>query len=281
MRGLVLVAILIVGLPVASGQSGLILGTEDLPELPPSGPPSYATTYTGARDHDYLEILAGWFSYDAERDEIVWTLKTADGEAYRSPPLDWRIGCGAGGNVTVGADVQGKLRFGWSQPPGQTGTSSVTFRYARGNMAGTGETFQDPIVHRFTSVFETPAYFEFRVNRTDLLRYGDAVESFEGNCSESYMPSEYAFLASEFTTNSADSSSDAIYSFSELRRVQGPDGMLDPIEKFERTNQPVAPATTTTVSEGGTPSAGALGAVLGVALAAGVAARSGRLRKQD
>lgn len=278
MRVFLVLVGLVLMLPGAASQGGLIFGTEELPELPPSGPPSYAATYTGARDHSYLEILAGWFSYDEASDEIVWTLKTTDGTGYANPPADWAIGCSAGGNVTGG--TAGFLRFTWGRAPDTSGSSSVSFTYAAGNQGGIGQTSTDRVDHRFASVLEAPAYFEFRVNRSELLDYGAQVEDFTGQCSEGYAPVGAADLVTgEVTTNSAESSSKAIYSFIDLRRVQGPDGSLDPIEKFERNNTTSQPSSDAPAPSNGTPSAGAVGMLLATVAAAGVA--GARFRKPE
>ncbi len=252
-------------LPNAASQSGIILGTEELPELPPSGPPTYGAAYTGARDHTYLEIMAGWFSYENDTDEIVWTLKTADGRGYANPSADWSIACSARGNVTGGSP--GSLRFGWGRGAGEDGRPFVSFTYAAGNSGGVGQTTGDSIDHRFASRLEEPAYFEFRVNRSDLLHYGAQVEDFYGRCSETYTPSpEVGVVTGQTMPNYAESTSKAIYSFLELRRVQAPDGSLDPIEKLERANQTVVPSVTTTAPSEGTPTMGLAATMLALAL---------------
>ena len=265
MRLFVLLATLTLLIPVTASQRGLILGTEELPELPPSGPASYPATYTGARDHTYLEILAGWFSYDNHTDEIVWTLKTADGQGYANPNPDWSLGCSTRGNVTGG--TPGSLRIGWGRAAGEDGNSWISFTYAAGNSDGLGQTRTDSIKHRYSGRMEAPAYFEFRVNRSDLLHYGAQIEDFDGQCSESYSPRpEVGVVTGQTMTNHARSTSKAIYSFAELRRVQSPDGSLDPIETFERANQTVGPSSATSAPSEGTPAMGWAATILALAL---------------
>lgn len=248
MRRTVAWAALVFLAPTGVAQ-GLLLGNEEFPELPPSGPPQYAPTYGGARDHDYLRLLAGWFAYDNSTDVVVWTLKVEDGSGYQNPPPDYYIGCAASGNITVDEERFGTLHLSWTRSPGRDGSSGVRFTYAEGNMGGTGQTFEDRIPHGFRGSFDAPAYFEYRINRSDLLRYGTQIQDFAGRCSEFYEPHPYAILLSRFTQNFAESESDAAYSFEELRRVRGPDGRWDPIEEYEQTAAPPAAPTTAPVPD--------------------------------
>jgi hypothetical protein len=254
-------------LPTIAAQP-LLLGTEELPELPASGPPQYATTYTGPKDHDYLQILAGWFAFDDAADEITWTLKVPDGKAYASPPEDYLLRCLVEANITRGEERVGFLSIDWVHN-GDRADSRVTFSRAQGVSGGPTQYTSEDVAHRFDARLGSPAYLEYRILRPDLLAFGDEIRDFVGHCEEFYYPLEYAALAADATTNSAASKSDAVYSFTELRRVRGPDGNLDPIEEFERTATPEAnPTTETSGAEQRTPAFVAMIAATALAVAA-------------
>ncbi|HEX9816271.1 MAG TPA: hypothetical protein VGB18_04770 [Candidatus Thermoplasmatota archaeon] len=254
--------------PMAASQSGWILGTEELPELPAAGPVTYGPLYGGPQDHEYLRILAGWFGYENVTDTVVWNLKITDATKITRVRSDWSVSCVMRGNLTTDGAIVGNLAYAWGQRP--NGSTSHGVRYSPGDSSAVSESVQArELPHEFLIRIEAPGYLRFDVNRTTLLQLGDQLQDPAGYCWELYAPFyDQTALTGQYNYARADSFSHAAYSFRELRRVRAPDGQLDPIERFERENVtgvPTAEARPTAASR--TPPAGVTGIFLAVFVA--------------
>lgn len=169
--------------PLVSAQ--LILGTQDAPEIiDPPGDVRYDPTYTGPQDQAYLDVLSGWYSYVPDGDKIEVHLEGADwtrsAPAAALPVYDL---CSVSANFTANGERTGDVRFSWSK---DGGSSDLRHRVTFAKQSGPGVTTIDfvDVPHDFRFVAGKPGYATWVVNRTDLIRFGDIVESSEAMCFE-------------------------------------------------------------------------------------------------
>lgn len=269
MRGVLLAFTALLLVPVSAGQRDLILGTEDVPELPDAaGDVKYGSAYVGERNHTYVDFQAAWFNFTEEIDEIVFTIKTGDAQYLRSPPTGYRIYCRVNG--TIG---EWKLNIDWVRPVTQSNlTSSVI-------VGGAG--FSQVLEHSFSAELADPGYFRFSIPRFELLQFGDEFAMPRGLCLELVDAGGFVgFPEARFTANQPnwdEAQSNATYSFREGMRLRDPDGEpTDPVEKFERETAMATPSMETSYSDNeGAPALG-FAVLVSVVICSALALRKSR-----
>ena len=182
MRSLLVLAAALL-LPSASAQ--LILGTKDAPEiLDPPGDVRYDPKYTGPQDQAYLDVLSGWYSYVADKDEVEVHLEGADWtRSAAASVLPVAHVCSVSANFTANGERTGDVGFSWSKSGGSSDVRHwVTFT-SQPRPGVNSIDFID-VPHEFQLLEGKPGYATWIVNRTDLIRFGDLVESSEAHCFE-------------------------------------------------------------------------------------------------
>jgi hypothetical protein len=222
-------------IPSVSGQQ-VLFGSELLPELSDkSDDVEYSPAYTGTRDLDYLDLNAAWFSYDNATDEISLTLRNAGAEGLESASLTTQVQCSLVAEIVKDNETQGELRFEWTRHVNSDVLDSDLWWVQE---AGPETTTRKAVPHGFNATLETPAYFTFTNTKFELTRFGDQAEKPRAACVESVNPPDppggLRLRGTGYPVASDEAASSAAYSFVDTRRVRSPDGVLDPIEKFER-----------------------------------------------
>lgn len=195
-------------------------GTEDRPELmDPEADVEYYAGYVGPQNHDYLDVLAGWFAYENETDSLLLTFKLRDATRLSEQTNDWYLSCIFYADVTAAGEARGFINATWKKDPGAPLTGGVSFRHADRDFAAvhlTGEVF---------ATFTAPGYVLFRVPRTELLQFGDELGNLAGSCAEVYAPAGAIPILTANNIDRADS--DGAYSIAELRRTRFANGTAD------------------------------------------------------
>lgn len=253
--------------PTVSAQNGLILGTEDLPELPDGvNDVQYDPLYNGPRDHAYIDLVAAWFDHDPVSDEVIFTMKVSDATALASTLDGWWPECRVLGALRQGEEVTGRLRFEWGRAPNGTVDHRVRVDSTESPTPGSVPNGR-ALKHAYNERLAEPGYFEFRVARADLLQDGELFENPTAVCLEWYAPHAGQGVIgpalAPLYTNQDDAESQAAYSFKDLRRARGPDGVKDPIEALPETatQMPSEPSAAESDATPGLPFAMALLAI--------------------
>ncbi len=241
MSRLLAVVSLILLAPAASAQA-LLLGTEEIPELPDaSDDVTYDPLYVGDRNHGYVDLLASWFSYDNDTDRIEVTVKSASGDVDEFAD-NWDVSCAVYGAVVTDGQSAGNVWFTWrkSYDEPEIG-SSVFFDTNPENQAvGVAPGFRH-LDHTFEAEPGKPGYFRFFVPREALLLFGDELRHPQGYCGETFTIRGPAMTT--VMENRDEAQSSAAYSFAEHRRTRSPDGVDDPIEKLPTDPVEAAPTS--------------------------------------
>lgn len=229
--------------PSAGGYGAWMVGTEDLPELPDTeGDVDVAPGYLGPTE--FADLTAAWFEYDEATDRVMATIRVASGERLEEAPAGHKVGCSFRGNVTADGKVVGVLVYVWTQAQDQSSLDHQV-RWTEPTSAASGSGLFLP--HDFAAEPETPGYFRFWVERSNLTALGDQIENPSGACLVFVDPCQTDGISCFGGINrvSDDAASQASYSFRDLRQSRGPQGeALDPVEAFERGEQaPSAPST--------------------------------------
>ena len=254
LRTLVFFALLVgSAFPAAQAQRGLILGTEDLPELIDAGDDvSYDPTYPGAQDHDYLDLTAAWLSHDPDAGVVFLNLKVADASMLaETGTAGWVIQCQFGADMFAEGMRTGRLLYYWTKDHQASEVrSGVDWTPSETGNVNVGDTRPD-VKHTFASKLAEPGYFVFGITQQQLLLFGDELSNMSATCYEVFDPTtEVGFLF-----NNGDSgSSEGSYSVKELRQTKRHDGSFDPIERLP--TETVAPSTDESET-GSTPGVGA------------------------
>lgn len=143
---------------------------------------AYAPAYTGTKDHDYVDIIAAWFTKDnvSTQDNVSFVLKTLDGTRLMDA-VDWDIQCDVQVRIFLGDELQGRLGLHLTKRPGQRHiVSSAEWRQDDGQGV--------PVRHGFTAGLETPGFFQFTMGRQALLSFGSRTGAFDAGCFEVYAP---------------------------------------------------------------------------------------------
>lgn len=229
-------SVVLAAAPSGLSQSGWVLGTEDLPELPDAADDvEYDPLYLGSRHHAYIDLVAAWFTHDNSTDRVTLHLKVADARALESDLSGWWPSCRVAGTLTHDGGVLATLSYSWYQYPNGTRVHGVT--YDPGDSAPAWGSMQSrSLEHGFTADLGRPGYFRFDVDRLVLLQVGDAFEDPDGLCRELYAPHAgnggIGPGLAPIYQNTDEARSEAAYSFAELRRTRSPDGVYDPIERL-------------------------------------------------
>lgn len=182
--GLVAVAALVVLIPVTSASPN-IWGTEENPELAdPPGNVDYSPLHTGG-ERRYIDLLAGWFEYDAVNDNLNFTLKVSSLDGVNESTEDgWFVRYEFRGNVSNGADDTGQLQY-WVQRSHATGTwmRGVDLETPSGDVE---------VPFTFERVDGTPGYFRWYVPMGYLQNWGEQVATFAASASEERYVLTYA-----------------------------------------------------------------------------------------
>jgi hypothetical protein len=261
----------LVAIPAAAAGPSFLFGTEDLPELPDtSGDVQYDPLFVDARDRNYLDVLAAWFEYDNTSDEFRIAIKNADLTHWSFP--DWDGGCNIRGNVTVDETILGELVVGVTKYGDDPDFHSyITFEPTNTDrqtiIEGNGS-----LEHTLGIESTKPGYFRFTVSRSSLLQLGDAIQDFRGRCGEYFTP--HLGVDAPIIMNEDLAASSAVYSFTNQRRIAGPDGEPDVFATATTEAAPLMTAddATDTPTPGAFLAAAALGIAAILGLGAGVAA---------
>ncbi len=214
----------------ATAQSGLILGTEELPELVDAGNDvSYDPVYPGAQDHHYLDVTAAWFQHDPHVGVVFLNLKVADATRLAADTTGWTIQCQFGSTMTTDGQNTGRLLYFWTKDSQSDALrSGVQWSEDGGGNVNVGDT-TPAIKHTFAVTLEMPGYFVFGITQEQLVLLGDELGDLSATCYEVFDPSnEVGFLFN----NGDAAESQGSYSVKELRQTKRHDGSLDPIEKL-------------------------------------------------
>ncbi|HEX9815862.1 MAG TPA: hypothetical protein VGB18_02685 [Candidatus Thermoplasmatota archaeon] len=151
-RAVLLVLAAAAGLPLASAQ--ILLGTEDLPELPDAkGDVQYSPLYPGPQNLDYLDLNAGWFAYDNVTDHISVTMKTASATRLANAASTSEVRCAIEGDITRDNETLGLLQFQWIKRSNGTALESRVL-VIQDTSAATGEGVR--VRHQFEPRLEEP-----------------------------------------------------------------------------------------------------------------------------
>lgn len=152
----------------------------------PAGDVQYDALYSGTRDHDYLDLLAVWVSYDAQADDVVVAMKTTDYGPLDVPPREWGVTCFLRSTARLDGGDRGILQFRFTSV-GHTDRIETAANYT--------ETAQRsvPLSHRHRFVYESPGYFYMQVSRQLLLRYADELASLDAQCTELFIPAGFVY----------------------------------------------------------------------------------------
>jgi hypothetical protein len=250
----------------------VVAGTEAEPEIiDREGNVIYDENYPGSQDHDYLDLLGMWWTYDPASDAVSFHLKGVDFSTYAGTTgPDVKAKCWLAVQLVAGDRVE-QLGARWSQ-------------YTYG-----GEFFSDvnvsrapdpavPLEHQLTRGFEAPGYLTWTIGRQLLLRYGDVLKAPATACVEEYFPAGVdpsqtvagtvkIFGASPITNRNPNLRGEATLNLSALA----------PTEAVESSDLPTAAAVNGATSDVGgerSPNVGSLGLVMLVAGAAFLRRRS-------
>lgn len=219
-------------IPLASAEAPLVLGTEDLPELPDAaGDVTYSPAYLGG-NASYLDLTAAWWDFDNATDEVRFTFRMTSTERLAMSPSGLEASCLVTANITAEEKMVGYIQYIWTQPANHSDLETyVLYTEWDGVSATTGGEIAW-IQHKFTSELGTPAYLSLAVDRAEYLSRGDAVEKPFAECRETIEPMP---LRPESQRQGVDLASDratseAAYSFQELRRQRDPSGQEVPFE---------------------------------------------------
>lgn len=268
------IAGLLLLVPSAASLSGLIFGTEELPELPDAeGDVGVQPGYTGPSD--FLDLTAAWFEHVEKTDEILFTLRVNSTERLGEAPLGFKVGCYIDGEVTRDGFAVGNLSFGWRQHETRS-TMNHWVIWTEASSALTVGGFFLP--YEFILESGTPGYFRFSIPRHEITKLGDDFVNPVGGCNGFIDPGGPSSAPNNFagiTLAYDDAASQAIYSFRDLRQSRTAAGeVLDPVERFERENATAVPSSETTTKAGGTPALGIIGFLVAAAAAIIVRRRS-------
>ena len=228
----------------------LLLGTEDLPELPDSvNDVAYDPLYTGPKDHGYVDLVAAWFSYDGAKDEITFNLKVADASPLEAGLSGWFPGCQVVGDLASDDGPKGAMRFYWSQDFDEKRFSLVEFDPDPNSSPVTPVSERArSLEHTFIVELEEPGYFRFVLARSTLLQIADRFHEPRAACVEYYSPhaegTPIGPAGSPIYTNRDDAESESVYSFAEQRRLNAPDGTLEEPMLASSTTSPTTDETT-------------------------------------
>lgn len=263
MRGLTLVVGLVAMLPAASAQQGLIMGTEDGPELPDAvGDVQYHPLYVGAKDHAYIDFAAAWFEYDHATDEILLTMKTPNSEGMSTAAATWNVGCAVRGILVADGEAMGRLSFAWSVNSNDQPEGGVSWQAMEDESAVSG-TLRS-VGSGFTYALGAPAYFRWHVARGNLTLLGDVFEEPSGYCFE-FLENSVALVINEDFAES-----DAVYSIADAQHF-GPGLESEAGDAVRDTSGP----STSAFMEEATPAL-SMGVILAALLASGFATRRKR-----
>jgi hypothetical protein len=263
----IVLALLMLGLmPTATAQTPLLFGTEELPELWGNGVVNYHPLNPGSTDHDYLAVNRSWFDVDPSGELLMLHLRVIDASNLETTP-DWFLNCHLNATIAIDGTPTGDL-VGWSfyYSNGKV-TSNSTFVARVGAPDGSASTSDSRSIDAtFRVRLGEPGYYEWTIRKFDLQAFGTELHDLAAGCGENYGPAGMSLYP--FPNRSNPATSHSIYSLEENRRVAGPEGELDPIERFERENATATPSSTANASENGTPFLGWIGIVsaLGAAM---------------
>lgn len=262
---------MVVSIFVPSAAAHPFDGTEDSPELTdPEGDIAYGSLYTGGRDHDYIDLTASWFSYDAASDTVHFTMKLLDTSGLDPLPTDWSVTCTLYSDLYAGDEARGRLFQRWTVriDPGAAPTLYSEVLHVQ-HPEGASETPR-PIPHDFEMIYDEPGYAIFSYSRSGLLQLADGAEGFEDGCGEQFRPGGLPTSV----VNSDGASSDGAYSWLDLRRLKTPEGEPDPFASLTTE----AAASMSPDDQADTPSMSLAWGVIGVLAAVYLAVRRQRTR---
>lgn len=221
-------------------------GWEDLPELTDAlDDVDYHDLYAGPQDHAYLDIAAAWFDYSNQTDLVRFVLKVKDATQLESPPVGWTLACSFHGEVTFEDEALGTLGYFWTKAADADGLNSGVRWDATSSSSRVGSL--PAVKHTFNAKLAEPGYFEFFVERPQLLQFGDVVVNLAGVCYESFDP---AGNGGVLINNGDGAESASSYSFQEIRRIKGPSGEKDPIEALGPEATAVSDGASRSAAEG-------------------------------
>lgn len=218
--------------------STMIWGTEEKPELAdPAGDVQYSQLH-GNEEAPFIDMTAGWISYENQTDRVTFTVKVVDATALESPGQEYHLEC----NTTIGVEhdevIIGSLSVFWAKNQGETNLVSRIEWNPDGERGGSAIAPRTSLDHDFGYATTAPGYYNWTVDRPALLQYGDILRGWDASCMQVLTAGGLRVIYSNFD----DGESQSAYSLSELRRLSGPGGEPDPWETA--SPEPATPSAT-------------------------------------
>ena len=173
---------LLLGVPGVVAASDLPrLGTFENPELvDPPGDVMYDDTYVGPRPIESIDVLRGWVSYDAARDNLSFTFHFVDTTDWgRATMYDQE--CDYGANLTVDGQPNGRLIIEWTRPANQP---AMTVRVVHEERDFANVVERRDLPHAWAMQHAKPGNFTVSMERATLVSLATLIEHPAISCTQ-------------------------------------------------------------------------------------------------
>ena len=172
-------------LPLLGTPVGLSMAEGTPQVMDPAGDVRYSEAYPYGRDHDYLDVVAGWWRFHNESDVIEFGLQGVDFTAYASAPAaDHAVACRLRFRAMLGEDFRGFL---FVQLLALRGADAFTPSISLVDSVTEGMEGQ-PIPHELRATLTPAGEARFLVQRGALLGHLDQLRDGRLQCIEEYFP---------------------------------------------------------------------------------------------
>jgi hypothetical protein len=215
----------LLGMPAALGSNPG--GSEEQPELrDQANDVSYHTAHLGSKDHGYIDMRAGWFSYDPASDNVNLTIQLADVSKLMDAK-EWQVQYKWTVNGTKEQKVVGAFWFQADKIP--------PYDLLRGQLAWYSAGQSSPVILDKVVAFRlvAPDRLSFLIDKDELLKFADSLDDLSGMSFETPRPAGYGFLPFQ---NRDDAASKSSFDLRPLRPAP-------PAPEIRTNHQPEPPAT--------------------------------------